>query len=59
MINTVLKPLLSARERFSQAVVPIFVFKALSNRYEDLMLLIPRLLKILKSPIAKKINIFE
>src|ERR1700689_2315043 len=41
------------------AVVPIFVLKVLSNRYEDLMLLIPRLLKTLKSPIVKKINIFE
>ena len=41
------------------AVVPIFVLKASSNRYEDLILLIPGLLKTLKSPIAKKINIFE
>ena len=41
------------------AVVPIFVLKASSNRYEDLMLLIPGLLKTLKSPIVKKINIFE
>ncbi len=41
------------------ATVPIFVLKALSNRYDDLKLLIPKLLKTLKSPIVKKISIFE
>jgi predicted nuclease of predicted toxin-antitoxin system len=41
------------------AVVPIFVLKASSNRYDDLKLLIPELLKTLKFPIIKKINIFE
>ena len=41
------------------AVVPIFVLKASSNRYDDLKGLIPELLKTLKSPIGKKINIFE
>jgi hypothetical protein len=41
------------------AVVPIFVLKASSNRYEDLILLVPGLLKAFKSPIVKKINIFE
>ncbi len=41
------------------AVVPIFVLKASSNRYDDLKLLIPGLLKTLKFPIVKKINIFE
>jgi hypothetical protein len=41
------------------AVVPIFVLKASSNRYEDLILLLPGLLKTLKFPIGKKITIFE
>ena len=41
------------------ATVPIFVLKASSNRYDDLRILIPELLKVLKLPIVKKINIFE
>ena len=41
------------------AVVPIFLLKVSSNRYDDLKLLIPELLKALKVPIVKKINIFE
>ena len=41
------------------AVVPNFVLKASSNRYDDLKLMIPALLKTLKFPIIKKINIFE
>src|SRR5476649_2799806 len=41
------------------AVAPIFVLKASSNRYDDLKLLIPELLKSFKAPIVKKINILE
>ena len=41
------------------AVVPIFVLKASSNRYDDLKFLIPELLKSLKATIVKKINILE
>lgn len=41
------------------AAVPVFVLKAVSNRYEDLKHLIPELLKTLISPTSKKIYLFE
>jgi len=41
------------------AIVPIFILKASSNRYDDLIFLIPKLLKTLKFPFVKKIYIIE
>ncbi len=41
------------------AVIPIFVLKATSNRYDDLKRLIPELLKTMKAPFIKKIYTIE
>ncbi len=41
------------------AAVPILVLKTSSNRYDDLILLIPALLKTLKFSFIKKIYVIE